>query len=168
MIYYYLTLVFAFTFVFVQADVKTNYTTTKTDPTKISIPDLPQTTSTDVATECTYYNSEYTVNPAEWPTIWDIATSNNMNTSQEFQDLYNSIDWATAPNVAVRKSSPTGGLDMTGYDTANDPDCWWSSSQCTKPKHQGCNADIVSCPEPGTWGLVSILLLLMLSYFLLV
>ncbi|KAG2225758.1 hypothetical protein INT45_011426 [Circinella minor] len=153
MIYYYLTLLFVFTFVLVQADVKTNYTTTKTDPSKISIPDIPQTTSNDVATECAYYNSEYTVNPAEWPTIWDIATSNNMNTSQEFQDLYNSIDWASAPNIAVRKASATGGLDMTGYDTVNDPDCWWSSSQCTKPKHQGCNADIVNCPEPGTWGL---------------
>ncbi|ORZ03387.1 chitin deacetylase 1 [Syncephalastrum racemosum] len=136
-----------------QADVVTNLTVTKTDPTHITIPQLPQTTSHDVATECQYYQSAFTVNQAEWPTIWDIATSNNMNQSQEFQKLYNSIDWTKAPNIPVRKQSPTGGLDMTGYDTVQDPHCWWSASQCTKPKIQGVNGDIASCPEPETWGL---------------
>lgn len=34
-----------------------------------------------------------------------------------------------------------------------DPDCWWTATTCTKPKADGLSEDIVSCPEPGTWGL---------------
>lgn len=146
---------FTSAFLYAEASVVTNFTTTKTDPTNISIPNIPQTTSYDVATECTYYTSPYTINQAEWPTIWDIATTNGMNTSQEFQNLYNSINWSQAPNIQVRTMSAAGGLDMTGYDTVNDPDCWWSATQCVKPKHQGINPDISACPEPETWGLVS-------------
>ncbi|KAG0738656.1 hypothetical protein G6F59_006647 [Rhizopus arrhizus] len=76
-----------------------------------------------------------------------------MNTSSEFTQLYNSIDWSKAPNVPVRKLNAAGGLDLAGYDTVNDPACWWSATQCTKPKSQNTNADIVNCPEPETWGL---------------
>lgn len=127
----------------------------KTDPTSFSIPSIPQTTSHDLAAECTYYQSNFTIQQDQWPTVWGIATSNGMNTSSEFTKLYNSIDWTKAPNVAVRKMNAQGSLDLTGYDTVNDPDCWWSASQCTKPKTSGINADIVNCPEPETWGLVS-------------
>lgn len=127
----------------------------KTDPTKFTIPDIPQTTSLDVATECQYYQSNFTIEKSEWPTIWDIATSNNMNTSTEFTNLYNSIDWTQAPKAPVRSMTPQGGLNLVGYDTVNDPDCWWSATQCVKPKAQGTNGDISTCPEPETWGLVS-------------
>lgn len=130
---------------------------TKTDPTNVNIPKIPQTTSYDVATECTYYQSNFTYQKDQWPTIWDIATSNGMNTSAEFTQLYNSIDWSKAPNIPVRTLSPQGGLNLAGYDTVNDPACWWSATQCTKPKQEGINADIVNCPEPETWGLVSYL-----------
>lgn len=44
---------------------------------------------------------------------------------------------------------------VTGYDTQNDPDCWWSSSGCTVPKLKDVNADIYYCDEPETLGLVS-------------
>ncbi|KAJ8654531.1 hypothetical protein O0I10_009837 [Lichtheimia ornata] len=145
--------ILAFVVYIAHADVATNFTTTKTsDPTKISIPNIPQTQSQDVATECQYYNSDYTINKAEWPTVWDIATSNNMNTTQEFQNLYNSIDWTKAPKAQIRTTTPDGGLNMQGYDPS-DPDCWWSSSKCTTPKQPNINADIVNCPEPETWGL---------------
>ncbi|KAG0171491.1 hypothetical protein DFQ28_001025 [Apophysomyces sp. BC1034] len=133
--------------------VTTNYSS-NADPTKINIPDIPQTTSYDVATECQYYQpAGLTVNKAEWPTIWEIATSNGMNTSQEFQNLYNSIDWTKAPQIAVRQLTPAGGLNMQGYNTAQDPDCWWSASQCVKPKIKDVYPDIYACPEPETWGL---------------
>lgn len=136
------------------AEVKTNYTST-TDPTKISIPDIEQTTSYDVTKECTWYNSPYVFDKASWPTSWEIATGNGMNTSKEFTDLYNSIDWTKAPNIQVRQKGPDGALNMQGYDTQNDPDCWWSASQCMTPKAQGVNADISHCPEPETLGYVS-------------
>ncbi|KAI9011892.1 chitin deacetylase 1 [Phycomyces nitens] len=142
----------AYAFMGTNAAAVTNYTSS-TDPTKITIPDIPQTTSLDPAAECSWYSSPYTINAAEWPSSWTIATSNGMNTSKEFTALYNSIDWKSAPNIPVRKLSATGGLDMTGYDTATDPDCWWSATQCVKPKTAGINADIYDCPQPNTWGL---------------
>ncbi|KAG1005673.1 hypothetical protein G6F27_009011 [Rhizopus arrhizus] len=133
--------------------VTTNFTS-KTDPTNITIPAIEQTTSHDPVKECTSYQSPYIINQAEWPTSWTTATSNGMNTSAEFQALYNSIDWTKAPNFPIRKlSATTGGLDMTGYDTATDPACWWSSTTCKTPKTEGINADLYACPEPDVWGL---------------
>ncbi|KAI8391476.1 uncharacterized protein BYT42DRAFT_490249 [Radiomyces spectabilis] len=136
-----------------QAAVPDTKFSSNTDPTHIDIPNIQQTTSHDPAVECQYYQSNFTINKAEWPTNWDIATSNGMNTSEEFQKLYNSIDWTKAPNIPVRSMTPDGGLNMQGYDNAKDPDCWWSASQCVKPKIEGVNADIYACPEPETWGL---------------
>ncbi|KAI7865572.1 hypothetical protein BDF14DRAFT_1823265 [Spinellus fusiger] len=130
----------------------TNYTG-NADPTKLTLPKIPQTTSYDVGTQCQYYQSQFVVNKNEWPNIWDIATSNNMNTSQEFQTLYNSIDWTKVPQVPIRTIGPTGGLNLQGYDTNNDPYCWWSATQCCTPKSPGINPDVRNCPEPSTWGL---------------
>ncbi|KAI8887996.1 carbohydrate esterase family 4 protein [Backusella circina FSU 941] len=125
----------------------------KTDPTQITIPNIPQTTSHDVYAECKTYQSEFTINPAEWPEIWKIATSNNINTSQEFMSVYNSIDWSKIPSAPVRTMTPEGGPNLKDYDTVNDPDCWWSATQCVKPKRPDINGDIVTCNEPETWGL---------------
>ncbi|KAG2177616.1 hypothetical protein INT44_008130 [Umbelopsis vinacea] len=119
----------------------------------ITLPDIVQTTSYDVNTECTYYTLPgLTITPTEWPTIWATATTNGMNTSAEFTALYNSINWANAPNISVR-TEVNGALSFTGYDASTDPDCWWSSSTCTTPKLAGVNADIFQCNEPETWGL---------------
>jgi peptidoglycan/xylan/chitin deacetylase (PgdA/CDA1 family) len=119
----------------------------------ITIPNIAQTTSYDVNTECTYYTLPgLNITSADWPTIWKIATTNGMNTSAEFTALYNSLNWANAPNIPVRTQT-AGALNFTGYDASTDPDCWWSSSTCTTPKLAGVNADIFQCNEPETWGL---------------
>lgn len=128
--------------------VTTNYTST-VDPTKISIPSTPQTTSYDVTTECTYYQPPVPILPTDWPTNWKVATTNGMNATAEYQALYNSINWNSAPKINPRTMAATGGLDTTGYDVANDPDCWWTASQCTTPKAAGVLKDISACPEPG-------------------
>ncbi|CAO3596045.1 unnamed protein product [Absidia cylindrospora] len=130
----------------------TNYSST-VDPTKITIPKIEQTTSHDPVAQCKYYQPPFTVNPKEWPTTWDIATSNGMNSSAEFTALYNSIDWTKAPSIQPKGMTAAGGLNLQSYDTVNDPDCWWSASQCTKPKKADINPDIVQCLEPNTWGL---------------
>ncbi|KAI8139236.1 chitin deacetylase 1 [Fennellomyces sp. T-0311] len=138
---------------FVGAHAATTNYTSSTDPTQITIPDIPQTTSHDVNQQCQYYNSEFSnYDKTQWPNSWEIATSNNMNTSAEFSALYASIDWTKAPNIQPRKLDAAGGLDMLSYDTANDPDCWWSASGCMTPKAAGVNADIFECPEPETLG----------------
>jgi len=132
--------------------VTTNYTST-VDPTKINIPNTPQTTSYDVATECTYYAPPVPIVPTDWPANWQVATSNGMNTSAEYTALYNSINWSNVPNIQPRTLGPNGALVTTGYDTVNDPDCWWTASQCVTPKAAGVLKDISACPEPETWGL---------------
>lgn len=126
------------------------------DPRNITIPSIPQTTSNDPVTECTYYNTDpalVLINNSEWPNIWEIATSNNIQKSEEFTSLYNSINWTDAPNIPVRKVTANGGLDFSGYSSESDPDCWWSSSLCTQSKLADVNEDIVQCPEPETYGL---------------
>ncbi|KAI8327738.1 hypothetical protein BC941DRAFT_364410 [Chlamydoabsidia padenii] len=129
--------------------------TSATDPNNITLPAIKQVTSNDPVTECTNYETpaQFKYVASEWPTMWETATSNGMNKSAEFTALYNSIPWSSMPKINVRKATSSGGLDMTGYDQANDPDCWWSASTCTKPKHPGVNEDIYQCPEPDTWGL---------------
>jgi len=131
----------------------TGTTTSGTNPLAINIPSIPQTTSYDPTVECQYYSVPgLTINPKEWPTIWQTATSNGMNTSAEFTALYNSIDWTKIPSAPVRKVV-NGALDFTGYSATTDPDCWWSSSLCTVPKAKDVNLDIYTCNEPETWGL---------------
>ncbi|GAN08863.1 carbohydrate esterase family 4 protein [Mucor ambiguus] len=125
------------------------------DPLNITIEAIPQTTSNDPSVECTYYQppSNFKFNEKEWPTLWETATSNGMTNTAEFKALYNSIDWTKAPKIAVRKLNSDGSINMSGYDQSKDPDCWWSASTCTKPKLEGVNEDIYTCPEPETWGL---------------
>ncbi|KAG2187661.1 hypothetical protein INT44_005351 [Umbelopsis vinacea] len=132
--------------------VTTNFTST-VDPTKINIPNTPQTTSYDVSTECTYYAPPVPIVPTDWPSNWQVATSNGMNTSAEYTALYNSINWGSVPNIQPRTLGPDGSLVRTGYDTVNDPDCWWTATQCVTPKAAGVLKDISACPEPETWGL---------------
>ncbi|KAG0171271.1 hypothetical protein DFQ28_002496 [Apophysomyces sp. BC1034] len=129
--------------------------TSPVNPLNISLPSLPQTTSHDPTQECVDYPTptEFKFVASEWPSIWETATSNGMNTSAEFKQLYNSINWSKMPNIPVRKLGPNGAPDMTGYDNAKDPDCWWSATTCTIPKNPGVNADIYACAEPDTWGL---------------
>lgn len=105
--------------------VTTNYSST-VDPTKLSIPNIEQTTSHDVAAQCKYYQPPFTLDPKAWPTSWEIATSNGMNTSAEFTALYNSIDWTKAPSIQPKTLSASGGLNLQGYDVQSDKDCWWS------------------------------------------
>ncbi|KAI7906998.1 uncharacterized protein BX663DRAFT_494459 [Cokeromyces recurvatus] len=125
------------------------------DPHNVTVPSIKQTTSHDPSVECTYYNPDTSlinINPAEWPTVWEKATSNGVTESEEFKKVYSSIDWTKAPNIPVRKLNPDGSLDTSHYPDS-DPDCWWSASGCVTPKLPDVNKDIYYCPEPETWGL---------------
>ncbi|CAM0135214.1 unnamed protein product [Umbelopsis sp. WA50703] len=132
--------------------ITTNFSSS-VNPNHITLPSIPQLTSYNVNTECTYYNPNVPIVAKDWPTSWLVATSNGMSKSAEFTKLYNSIKWSSAPNIPVRKADSSGNLDMSGYDMSTDPDCWWSATTCVTPKHPGVLADIYRCPEPDTWGL---------------
>ncbi|KAI7867285.1 hypothetical protein BDF14DRAFT_1804806 [Spinellus fusiger] len=125
------------------------------DPTKINYPKIPQTTSYNVDTECKGYAApDFVFDPKQWPTVWSTATSNGMDKTKEFTDLMAAIDWKSMPNIPVRKANKDGSLDMTGYDAAKDPDCWWSASGTTcSTERPNINSDIFTCAEPETWGL---------------
>ncbi|KAI8086894.1 chitin deacetylase [Gilbertella persicaria] len=130
--------------------------TSLTDPHNVTVPSIVQTESIDPTQECTYYNPDTSlinINSSEFPSIWEVATTNGMNTSAEFTNLYNSINWSNAPNIPVRTLGADGSLDMSNYSSTEDPDCWWSASTCTSPKLKNVNADIYQCNEPETWGL---------------
>ncbi|ORX51257.1 glycoside hydrolase/deacetylase [Hesseltinella vesiculosa] len=90
-----------------------------------------------------------TINLTGYPTTWATPPTN----SPQVQNAINAINWGLVPNSTVRSASSNGNLNFGGYDSANDPDCWWSATTCTSPKHQGVPTDIVNCPIPGTWGL---------------
>ncbi|KAJ2956928.1 hypothetical protein NQZ79_g7269 [Umbelopsis isabellina] len=134
------------------AAVVTNYTSI-VDPTNITIPSIPQTTAYDWQTACVAYDFPVPFDATEWPGDWLVATTNGMNETAEYQALYNSIDWTNVPQIPVRTALAQGVLDTTGYDTVNDPDCWWSATGCVTPKVPGVLKDISACAAPDTWGL---------------
>ncbi|KAG2197606.1 hypothetical protein INT47_006669 [Mucor saturninus] len=70
--------------------------------------------------------------------------------SEEVKAAYNKIDWSLVPNAPVRKQTSKGFVPDT--DGAKDPYCWWSDTNCVKPKIN-IPHDIYSCPTKGDWGL---------------
>lgn len=76
--------------------------------------------------------------------------------SPQVQAAYNSIDWSLVPNSTVQSGNKDGTPNMAGYDAQNDPECWWTATGCTTPKHEHVPADTLNCPAVGDWGLVRI------------
>jgi len=53
---------------------------------------------------------------------------------------------------SIINSVPIKSANAT-YDTVNDPDCYWTLTQCTVPKHPGLDPDVTTLPEGHTYGL---------------
>lgn len=85
-----------------------------------------------------------------YPDPWVTPSTN----SSEVQAVISALDWSNVPSVPVRKANSDGSVNMGGYDQS-DPDCWWSATGCTQPKHPGIPPDVKNCPKVGDWGLVS-------------
>ncbi|KAI9456020.1 hypothetical protein BJY52DRAFT_1277572, partial [Lactarius psammicola] len=64
--------------------------------------------------------------------------------------------WAKISSTIPTRIQPKGQLNGSTinvtYDSANDPDCWWTVRQCTTPKLAGLLPDVSSVPEPKTIG----------------
>ena len=57
------------------------------------------------------------------------------------------------PKKGVQDNSGIDPSATKAYNVDQDPDCWWSATQCTKPKHHNIPTDLTTCSEPDTWGL---------------
>ncbi|CAO3610932.1 unnamed protein product [Mucor hiemalis] len=82
-----------------------------------------------------------------YPEPWEIPST----TSAEVKAAYNKIDWSKVPKAPVRKQKSDGSW-VKDSDGPSDPFCWWSSTNCVKPKASYLPSDIYTCPK-GDWGL---------------
>ncbi|KAL0142494.1 hypothetical protein V8B55DRAFT_1498571 [Mucor lusitanicus] len=71
--------------------------------------------------------------------------------SAEVKKVYNMIDWTKVPKAPVRKQDSNG--NWVNDSDENDKYCWWSSTNCVKPKASYLPEDIYTCPNDGDWGL---------------
>ncbi|KAI8072278.1 hypothetical protein BC940DRAFT_339325 [Gongronella butleri] len=70
----------------------------------------------------------------------------------EVKRVIDAIDWQKVPDIAPKKVHDWT-LDIKSYDARADRDCWWSATQCKKPKVDYLPEDIHYCPRAGDWGL---------------
>lgn len=88
-------------------------------------------------------------NASAYPEAWKTPPTD----SAEVQAVIKALDWTKVPNAPTHKAESNGDLVMTGYDADTDPYCWWSDTNCVKPKVDYLPEDIYYCPRPGDWGL---------------
>ncbi|ORE09236.1 glycoside hydrolase/deacetylase [Rhizopus microsporus var. microsporus] len=82
-----------------------------------------------------------------YPSPWEVPDTK----SDEVQAAIKQIDWSLVPDAPVRKQDDNGDFkpDTDGDD---DPYCWWSDTNCVKPKIN-LPEDYYICPNKGDWGL---------------
>lgn len=84
-------------------------------------------------------------NASAYPEGWKTPPTD----SAEVQAVIKALDWTKVPNAPTHKAESNGDLVMTGYDANTDPYCWWSDTNCVKPKVDYLPEDIYYCPRPG-------------------
>lgn len=110
----------------------------------------------DPTVACTPYNLPIigTIK-SQFPTVWQVADILDQDGEAMEQMKTINASGLIPASIGVRGTQPASlsgsGLDGN-YNIAQDPDCWWTDKQCTTPKHAGLLPDIVTCPEPYTWG----------------
>jgi hypothetical protein len=90
-----------------------------------------------------------------FPTVWTVADI-VANDTQALA-VFNAISASgTIPSDIQPRGTPpashSGEGIETGYDVSTDPDCYWTATGCSIPKHSGLLQDITTCAEPHTWG----------------
>ncbi|KAH9169798.1 carbohydrate esterase family 4 protein [Lactarius sanguifluus] len=104
----------------------------------------------DPALECTpYYYAPSGQFVNDFPTTWGPATllANDTEGNAMWANISSSI-----PTNIQPKGQPDGSTIGVTYDTANDPDCWWTETLCKTPKLAGLPPDVFNVPEPKTMG----------------
>ncbi|CAO3614620.1 unnamed protein product [Cunninghamella echinulata] len=90
-----------------------------------------------------------TLNINNYPEPWSAATVNH----PEVKAVIDALDWSKVPNIKPSKADKNGNVVFDGYDDAKDPNCWWSDTNCVKPKVNYIPEDIYYCPTAGDFGL---------------
>lgn len=89
----------------------------------------------------------------KFPPVGQIASIPEGDTNA--QDAFDNIlkSGIIPPDVPVKEDNDDNhaSVNQDGYN-ATDPDCWYSATQCTKPKHQNLTMDLTTCPTPSTLG----------------
>ncbi|EJT97057.1 carbohydrate esterase family 4 protein [Dacryopinax primogenitus] len=108
--------------------------------------------SIDLNDECTPYSYQPVLDVEKnYPPIWDTATL--IPGDQAAASLFASINASVNSLLPadLPHGAPTGNWTGVTYSSA-DPDCWWSWNECTMPKVSFLQPDIISVPEPNSWG----------------
>lgn len=85
------------------------------------------------------------LNLGHYPPLWAAPDTRH----PEVQRAIRSIDWTHVPRFLPRP--PQGDAS---YDDGHDPACWWSRTECTRPKQAYLPEDIAYCESPRDFGLV--------------
>lgn len=133
---------------------KTNVTTTSTGyiPQKSPIfPDM-EAPKQDVVSSYNYgpYNTSDTLPTYKlqgYPEPFKIPDVNH----PEVKAAVAQIDWSLVPKAPIRKQDKNGDF-KPDTDGDKDPYCWWSDTNCVKPKIN-IPEDLHSCQKKGDWGL---------------
>lgn len=92
--------------------------------------------------------SKETLDMKVYPEPWTSPST----THAEVKAAYAAIDWSKVPKAPIRKSNSAGDLILSSDDD-NDSYCWWSNTNCVKPKASYLPEDVYYCPRTGDWGL---------------
>lgn len=116
---------------------------------------------TNPSQECKYYDAPEITQMNKnnlLPKVSHIA--NIISGDQEANSIWKEIQSSgIIPSDVKQKADSSNGqhegtsAEKSGYNDSKDPDCWWTDSGCTKPKHKGLPEDIKTCPEANTYGL---------------
>ncbi|CAO0790882.1 unnamed protein product [Mucor circinelloides] len=71
--------------------------------------------------------------------------------SSEVKAAIKAIDWSLVPDIKPRKQDADGNW-VNDSDGDSDPYCWWSDTNCVKPKIN-IPEDYYTCGRQGDWGL---------------
>jgi hypothetical protein len=85
---------------------------------------------------------------SDYPPTWAIPDPNHPEVLAAFQ----SINWQMVPNAPIRLKDGDGKF-VFSTDGSNDPFCWWSDTNCVKPKVSYLPQDYYKCPNKRDWGL---------------
>ena len=121
---------------------------------RLVVKTLTQDLTLDPNAECAWYNyPPVNAIQANYPTPYDVAQI--LSNDTEAWSIFNGINSIIAQRLPDDSPRGTQSGDFSGVNyPAADPDCWWTFQGCTTPDNStGIPPDIISVPEPNTWGL---------------